>query len=260
VTAQFTHSRFNDNLANIPSILTSLNRANTLLIGVPTAALFSNPQKPSPLFPRVSYTFNRTHAFGEAIPINGGFEQDPTSIPDQLSTNQALTADWQIQKWRLGYRLNHTFVNNQQLGSQLADQLTLVNGVGVGVSPDGSLDLNLDVNVESINNKEARSIDRTLRLAPTINWRMGKKSTFASNFSTTLASDDARTKRNKNIEFDMQWTYQFAFFENDRLRKVQGQFFIRYANRYARNRNFALVQDDLQKTRTLNLGLSFNIF
>jgi hypothetical protein len=260
VSAQFTHARFNDNLAGIPSILTSLNRANTLLIGVPLAALLGNPQKPSPLLPRVSYNFNRTHAFSEAIPINGGFEQDPASIPDQVSTNQALTADWQIQKWRLGYRLNHTFVNNQQLGSQLADQLTLVNGVGVGVAASGSLDLNLDINVESINNQEARSLDRTLRLAPTINWRMGKKSTFASNFSTTLAGDEAKTKRNRNVEFDMQWTYQFAFFENDRLRKVQGQFFIRYADRYARTRNFVIVQNDLQKTRTLNLGLSFNIF
>jgi hypothetical protein len=260
VTAQFTHTRFNDNLANIASILTSLNRANTLLIGVPLASLLSNPQKPSPLFPRVSYNFNRTRAFSEAVPVNGGFEQDPASIPDQVSTNQALTADWQIEKWRLGYRLNHTIVNNRQLGSQLADQLTLVNGVGIGVAANASLDLNLDINVESINNQEARSIDRTLRLAPTINWRIGKKSTFASNFSTTLARDDAKTKRNNNIEFDMQWTYQFAFFENDRFRKVQGQFFIRYANRFARTRNFVIVQNDLEKTQTLNLGLSFNIF
>jgi hypothetical protein len=260
VTAQFTHTRFNDNLANIASILTSLNRANTLLVGVPLAALISNPQKPSPLLPRVSYNFNRTRAFSEVVPVNGGFEQDPTAIPDQITTNQALTADWQIEKWRLGYRLNHTFVNNRQLGSQLADQLTLVNGVGVGVAPGPSLDLNLDINVESVNNQEARAIDRTLRLAPAINWRIGKKSTFASNFSTTLAKDDARTKRNSNIEFDMQWTYQFAFFENDRFRKIQGQFFARYADRYARNRNLLILQNDLEKTRTLNLGLSFNIF
>ncbi|HKS43239.1 MAG TPA: cell envelope integrity protein TolA [Blastocatellia bacterium] len=260
VTAQFTHTRFNDNLANIPSILTSLNRANTLLIGVPTAALFSDPQKPSPLFPRVSYNFNRTHAFSATIPVNGGFEQDPTSIPDQLSTNQGLTADWQIQKWRLGYKLNHSFINNQQLGSELADQLTLVNGVVVGVSPNGSIDLNLDVSLESVNNKADRTIDRKLALTPTINWKMSKKATFASNFSTTLADDRAKTKRDRNITFDMQWTYQFAFFENDKFRKLTGQFFIRYADTFIRNRNFVLITDDLQKTRTLNLGLSFNIF
>jgi hypothetical protein len=260
VSAQFTHVRFNDNLARIPSILTSLTRADTLVIGVPLVSLFGNPQKPSPLFPRVGYNFNQTRSFGEAVPVNGGFEQDPASIPDQISTNQGLTADWQIQKWRLGYRLSHSLVNNRQLGSELADSVTLVNGVAVGVSPVASLDLNLDINVESANNIGARTIDRTLRLAPTINWRIGKKSTIASNFSTTLAKDDARTKRNSNIEFDVQWTHQFAFFENDRFRKMQGQFSIRYANRYARNINFLAPEIDLQKNAILNLGLSFNIF
>jgi len=260
VTAQFTHTRFNDNLANIASILTSLNRANTLLIGVPTAALFSDPQKPSPLFPRVSYNFSQIHAFSAAVPVNGGFEQDPTSIPDQLSTNQGLTADWQIQKWRLGYRLNHSFINNQQPGSELADQLTLASGVVVGVSPNGSLDLNLDVSFESVNNKAVRTVDRKVALTPTINWKMSKRATFASNFSTTLAADRAKTKRDRNITFDMQWTYQFAFFENDKFRKLTGQFFIRYADNFVRNRNFVLITDDLQKTHTLSLGLSFNIF
>lgn len=260
VTAQFTHTRFNDNLANIPSILTSLNRANTLLIGVPTAALFGDPQKPSPLFPRVSYNFSQIHAFSAAVPVNGGFEQDPTSIPDQLSINQGLTADWQIQKWRLGYRLNHSFINNQQPGSELADQLTFVNGVVVGVSPNGSLDLNLDVSLESVDNKAVRAVDRKVALTPTINWKMSKRATFASNFSTTLAADRARTKRDRNINFDVQWTYQFAFFENDKFRKLTGQFFIRYADTFIRNRNFLLITDDLQKTRIFNMGLSFNIF
>ena len=89
---------------------------------------------------------------------------------------------------------------------------------------------------------------------------MSKKATFASNFSTTLAADRAKTKRDRNITFDMQWTYQFAFFENDKFRKLTGQFFIRYADTFVRNRNFLLITDDLQKTHTLNLGLSFNIF
>jgi hypothetical protein len=260
VSAQFTHARNNDNLANIPSILTTLNRANTLAVGAPLAALFSNPQKPSPLFPRVSYTFNRTHNFGAAIPVNGGFELDPLSVPDQLSTNQAFTADWQIQKWRLGYRATHTFINNQQFGSELADQRTLINGGAIGVSPHASLDLNVDISFDNVNNRGERVIDRKVTLSPSVTWRMGKKSTFVSNFSTALASDEAKTKRDRNANFDLQWTYQFAFFQNDRFRKMQGQFFIRYADTYVRNRNFVLPLDDLQTTRIFSLGLSFNIF
>ena len=78
--------------------------------------------------------------------------------------------------------------------------------------------------------------------------------------STTLASDKARTKRDRNINFDLQWTYQFAFFENDKFRKISGQFFIRYANTFVRNRNFVVLSNDLQKTQIINMGLSFNIF
>lgn len=259
INIQFTHTRFNDNLANIPSILKSLTRGNTLTIGVPLASLFSDPQKPSPLWPRVSYTLNRTYQFGAAIPVNGGFEFDRSAIPNQLSDNQAFTADWQIQKLRLGYRLNHTLQDNRQIGVEQADQSGLVNGFALGFAASGTLDLGLDINDENANNRGARTIDRTLRLAPTINWRMTKKMALASNFSTTVAADEARTRRNRSTEFDLQWTYQFGF-ERDRFRKMQGQFFIRYANRYAFTRNFLVVQSDLQKTQIVNMGLSLNFF
>lgn len=257
--AQFTHARFNDNLANIPSILKSLTRANTLTVGVPLAAFFSDPQKPSPLWPRLSYTFNQIHQFGAAIPVRGGFEIDRGAIPDQVATSQAFTADWQVQKLRLGYRLNHSLQDNRQPGFAQADLAGLVNGFNIGLAASGALDLGLDINDERADNRGARTLDHTLRLAPTMNWRMNKRMTFASNFSTTRAADEARTKRNRNIEFDLQWTYQFGF-ERDRLRRLQGQFFTRYANRYAFTRNFLVVQRDLQKTQIVNMGLSLNFF
>src|SRR5262245_26403211 len=194
INAQFTHGRFNDNLGDVPSILKSLTRANTFAVGVPLASILGDAKAPSRLLPRVSYTINLTHQFGAAIPVRGGFEFDPGSIPDQLSTNQSITADWQIENWRLGYRLNHSFQNNQQPGRELSDFANLVNGFTVGIAANRSLDLNFDLNAESANNREAGTIDRTLRLSPSINWRMSKRATLASSLSTTLAGDDADTK------------------------------------------------------------------
>ncbi|PYT09142.1 MAG: hypothetical protein DMF60_03165 [Acidobacteria bacterium] len=259
INAQFTHSRFNDNLRGLPSILKSLTRANTFILGTPTSTLFGNKDKPSLLLPRLSYNFSRVHQFGAAVPVNGGFELDVGLIPNQISTNQGFTADWQIQKWRVGYRLNHSLQNNQQKGRELADLSSLVNGVAVGVAASPTLDINLDVNIERANNREARTQDGTLRMAPGVNWRMTKKSTIASSFSASLAGDAADTRRNRNIEFDIQWAYQFAF-GKERFRKLSGQFFIRYADRYARTRNSIFATSDLQKNQTLNLGMSFNIF
>jgi hypothetical protein len=259
VSAQFAHTRFNDNIRDIPSILKSLTRASTLNVGVPLASLFGNKEKPSPLLPRLSYSINRTGQFGASIPVRGGFELDPGSIPDQVSTNQAITAEWQIEKWRLGYRLNHSFQNNRQPERALADLANLVNGLTVGISPASAIDLNFEVSAESADDKEAATVDRTMRLAPTINWRVSKNMAVASNFSATLAGDRARTKRNRNLEFDVQWSYQFAV-ERDRFRKLQAQFFVRYANRYARTRNDRFGLSDLQKTQIVNAGLSFNLF
>ena len=180
-------------------------------------------------------------------------------MPDQIGTNQGLSADWQIEKWRIGYRLNHSFQNNRQAQAANFDFVNLVNGVSVGVSASNSLDVNLDINAESAGNKGASTTDRTLRFAPTINWRMTKEATFSSSISTTLAEDDAETKRNRNVEFDMQWGYRFGI-EKDRFRKMQGQFFIRYANRYGRTRNTPIQLNDLQKVQIVNLGLSITLF
>ncbi len=259
INAQFTHGRSNDNLAAIATIPETLNRANTLQIGVPLASLFGNPAKPSLLLPRLSYNLTRTHNFGQAIPVNGKLEIDPASLADQLSAAHAVTADWQIKKLRIGYRFNYSFQNNQQPGSELADFANTVNGFGIGIAASNSLDLNLDINAESASNKASATIDSTLRLAPAINWRMSKRATFATNFSTTVKGDRARTSRNRDIEFDAQWTYQFAV-ERDRFRKVQGQFFIRYANQYGRARNFLIPLNELRKNQVVNLGLSFNFF
>ncbi|HWP42223.1 MAG TPA: hypothetical protein VNO14_03230, partial [Blastocatellia bacterium] len=128
-----------------------------------------------------------------------------------------------------------------------------------GVTPSDSIDINLDINLESAENKEAGTLDRTFRLAPSINWRISPKSTFAGSLSTTFAGDAADTKRNRNVEFDVQWTYQFGF-EKDRLRKLQGQFFIRFASLYASARDRLFGLDSLTRSQTLNMGLSFTFF
>lgn len=259
INAQFSYLRFNDNLRDIPSILKSLSRGSTLNLGVPLASIFGNSEKPSPLLPRLSYNLNRIYQFGAAIPVRGGFELDPASVPDQVGTNQTIGADWQIAKWRVGYRLNHSFQNNRQPLAATADFANLVSGLTVGFSASKSLDLNFDLNQERAVNLEAGILDRTLRFAPSVNWRMSKQATFASTFSATLAGNSVETRRDRNVEFDMQWAYRFGF-EKDRFRKVQGQFFIRYANRYARAGNEAILLNNLQKTQIVNLGLSFNLF
>ncbi len=258
VTGQFAHFRFHDNLAGIPSILKSLTRANRWSLATALGSLLKNSSL-ARWFPGVSYSFDQIHQFGARVPAGGGFESDLAAIPDQIGTNQSLGADWQFEKVRLGYRLNHSLQNNRQPGRESADFINLIHGISLGITPTGALDLAFDLNVESARNKEMERVDRTFRVGPNINWRMSPSAALSANLTTTLAGDDEGINGNRSAEVDVQWSYRFAV-EKDRFRKVQSQFFIRYANRFARSRVTARGFDNLIKSQMLNLGLSFTFF
>jgi hypothetical protein len=259
INAQVSHLRFNDNLNNIPSILKSLTRAERIAFGAPLVAIFGKTESPNPFLPRLAYSFDRLHQFGAAIPINGGFEFAPEAIPDFLGTNQSFTADWQFEKIRIGYRANHSLQNNLQRGREFADTLNFTNAVSFQTSLSKSLDVNVEFGGDNVSNKENARTDRLLRLATGINWRVTGRNAIAANLATTFAGDVARTVRNRNAEFDLQWSYQFTL-GKERFKKLQGQSFVRYANRYASSRDNIFFLNNLNKAQTLNIGLSFTFF
>lgn len=259
INAQVSHTRFHDNLNNIPSILKSLTRAEHIAFGAPLLAIFGKADKPNPFLPRIAYSFDRLHQFGAAIPINGGFEFAPEAIPDFLGTNQSFTADWQFEKLRIGYRANHSLQNNLQVGREFADIINFTNAVSVQTNITKSFDLNVEFGGDNVRSKENARTDRLLRLSTGINWRVTARNAIAANLATTFAGDVARTIKNRNAEFDVQWSYQFTL-GKERFKKLQGQFFLRYANRYASSRDNIFFLNNLTKAQTLNIGLSFTFF
>ncbi len=259
INAQVSHTRFNDNLNNIPSILKSLTRAERVAFGAPLLSIFGKAEKPNPFLPRVSYSFDRLYQFGAAIPINGGFELAPEAIPNFLGTNQSFSSEWQIDKWRIGYRANHSLQNNRQQGREIADLINFTNAVSFQVNATKSLDVNLELSADNARNIESARTDRLLRLATGINWRVTQRNLVAANLATSFAGDVARTVRNRNAEFDLQWSYQFTL-GKERFKKLQGQSFIRFANRYANSRDNIFQLNNLTKAQTLNIGLSFTFF
>ncbi|HEU0185938.1 MAG TPA: hypothetical protein VFS27_11530 [Blastocatellia bacterium] len=262
ITATASHQWFHDNLAGIPSLLRTQSRRYAAAVSVPLVSLWANPSdqvgRPTWL-PRLAYTLNRIHQFGRAFPTGAGFN-DPSQIPDQISSNHDASAEWQFPKFRLTYRFNQSYQDNRQLGRALADLRNQVHGVALGLTPHTAFDLNFDVNIEDAKTFETARIDRTLRAGVNANWRMTPRMTINITASNTLAGDIARIiTRNRSAEFDMQWSYQFTRGETG-WRKVQGQFFVRYADRYARTRDFIFGLDTLTRLKTLNGGINFVFF
>ncbi len=268
LTATVSHQRFHDNLADIPSLLRTLSRQYAVVISVPLASFGTSGTSGtsgtdgtlgrSIWLPRLAYNFNRMHQLGRALPVNGGFDS-ASQVPDQISTNHEFISEWQFQIWRLTYRLNHSLQDNRQPGREAADLRNLINGVTFGFNPRPDFELNFDLNIEGATNFEIRRTGRTLRAGINTNWRMTPRMTLNAIVSNTLAGDLARTTRNRNTEFDLQWSYQFTRGETG-WRKIQGQFFIRYADRYARTRDFVFGLDNLTRLKTLNSGLNFVFF
>jgi hypothetical protein len=265
ITATVSYQRFHDNLANIATLLTTLSQQYAAAVSLPLASLWANGNDGanqsglSKWAPRLSYNMNRIHQFGRGFPLNAGFN-DPSQIPDQISATHDFSSEWQFTKWRLAYHFNQSFQDNRQPGRTLADLLNRAHGVTVGLNPHTAFDLNLDLNIEDAKSFETLRIDRTLRAGLNANWRMTPRMTINVTASNTLAGDLARTiTRNRNTEFDMQWSYQFTHGETG-WRKVKGQFFIRYADRYARTRDFLFGLDSLTRLKTIDGGINFVFF
>jgi hypothetical protein len=254
-------SESNDNLAGIRTILRTDTRRTAFAINTPLQGLFggSPPLRPNPFLPRIGYTFERVRAFPDFIPIGGGFDQ-PGAIPNQANIAQSFVAEWQIKMIRLGYHLNYSLQDNRAAGRENADLRNFAHNATVGWNPLTTLELNLELNFEDARNRELARTDRTLRFGGSVNWQTSKRQTFNLTLSTTGAGDLARTAKNFDGEFDLQWAYRLTRGNENRFKKFQANYFIRYANRYARTRDFAGNIDNLTKLQTFNTGLNFIFF
>ncbi len=259
LTFQFGQARANDNLRNVPSILKSLTRSNRFSIAFPLASFFGNAEKPSPFLPRLGYSFDRTNNFGLGVPVNGGFEIDITTIPNLVNINQTFSSAWQFKKFNLEYTYNRSFADNRQTGVERNDQLGWVHGLTVGVNPLEILTFNVGFNFDSQRNFESNQTNQTKTLTFGTNWTPFKGATFAGNFSQALAGDLARTNRNRNINYDLQFSYSFSL-ERSRFKKFGMQAFVRFADTFARRRDFPNDLNERTQTKIITAGITFNVF
>lgn len=252
--------RDRDNLNNLPSILKTLGRRQTAIFSLPLNSFFT-PDKPKKWLPQISYTYDFIHQFGAFLPLQGEF-RDLSQVPDQQTHNQSINAVWQLSdKFNFSYRYNRAFQDNRQSGREIADFRSLVNAVSVGTKPFGSLDFDFELASEEQQNLEQPRTDQTFRLGTRLTWRTPflKNSTFNANLSTTLAGDKDNFTDSRNAEFDVQWAYRFTFGEK-KFKKMEAQFFIRYANRYGNTIDRIFFVNNFNKTQGFNFGLNFNIF
>ena len=258
---------FNDNLDNIPSVLKVFTRRQGLILGAPLASLSRNPEKPARWLPTLSYSFDRTHQFAKSLPSNADFKLQ--QLPNQISTNHTFSSDWQTEHWRFGYRYNQSLQRNRAEDVLIPATLgNVVHGISIGLKITRSVDLSFDVSHENLQsldgnaNKDKERNDRTLRYGGTFTWRITQHSAFTFNLNDTLGrtfGDRSLSSNARNLGYDTQWSHNFER-EKGRLSKVKAQFYIRYANQYARSLDMLFGLNNLTRSQTLNTGLNFTFF
>jgi hypothetical protein len=258
ITFGAAHNRANDNLDDILSVLKTLTRRNAFQVGGPLTALLGAKQAYSGWLPRLSYSYDLTHNYGAFLPVNAGFSL--SHVPDQASVSQSLNADWSHPKWRFSYRLNESFQDNRQPGRERADLRNLVHSFVVGLTPSQRFNISLDLSSERAQNLELAQVDKNFRAGVQLNFNTTKNSAFAATISSAFGGDAASLRRSRNADLDLQWSTRFNLYEKERWRKVQAQFFVRYANRYASARDQIFFFNNLTKVQTMSAGLSFTFF
>lgn len=256
----FGNLRERDNLNDIASILKTLGRQSSAVFSIPLNSFFT-PAKPVRWLPAVSYTFNHTHQFGAFLPQNGEFA-DASQVPNQHSYSQAFNAQWTIsEKITVGFAHTRAFQDNRQPGRERADLASASTGVTFGFKPLASLGLDFELSRERQKNFEQPRVDRTFRLGTRATWQTPflKNSIFSGGSSFTLAGDTGNLSDARNGELDAQWAYNFSFGEK-KFKKISGQFFVRYANRYGDQIDRQFFLNSINKTQTFNAGLTFNLF
>lgn len=259
VSVQGGHTRTVDNLDDIPSILTTKSRQNTLNANVPTASLLgaSASGVGAILLPRLTYSYNWTHQFGASLPVDGGF--DPSHLPDQVSRLHGASAGWQYGMWRVGYRLGYAVQDNRQTGRAEADFVTWTHSGSLGTTLFQIWYVNLDIGLERAESLETGRIDITERIGAQMTLRPVEGLTLSASVSPTWMEDKIKTSIRSNTNLALEGSYGFQFRDGSRL-PVRGQVFVRYARQSSQTRDVTFDLDTENRTWTVNTGVSLSIF
>jgi hypothetical protein len=252
VTSRFSHTRGNDNLDELRSVLQSVTRSNTAALALPVAGLLRGASA-APWLPSVSYGLNRVHQFGAFVPEDGGFSAG--HVPDQLNTVHNLGLDWYGAHWRLGLRADRSLQDNRQTGREEADFAARTYAIAIGATPWHMLGLNLDASEERADNREHSDISRTRRLGLGIDLRLTAATTISGGGSLTRMSAAAGQRSGRGDEQRLELAQAFPTAGGRR-----GRFYVRYTRQSTSTLDRVFAIDDARTDWRMHSGLTLSVF
>lgn len=253
---QLAHARMEDNLDDLPSVLTTKTRRSNAGVGLALSSLFVETNGFTRWLPILAYNFDRTHQFGAGVPINSGFNE--SHVPDQVSARHGASASWQGNAWMFGYRVERSEQDNRQPGRERADFEHRLHGANLSLSLYQGLDVNFDVSHERSYSVEAMRFDRNRNYGFGLAWNITKALHFSGSVALTKSFDDPRTNENESTNLDLNLSYRLHW-QTSEGRGIAGQLFVRYSDLDFAYYDRVFGFDSSNRTRIVIGGINFSM-
>lgn len=253
---QLAHARAEDNLDDLPSVLTTKTRRSNAGMGVALSNLFASPSRFTSWLPMLSYNFDRVHQFGVGIPINSGFSA--SHVPDQVSDRHGIGLSWQGASWRLSYRADYSEQDNRQPGREHADFEHRVHALSLSLALSQALDVNFEVSRDRSYSFESARIDRNRNYSFGLAWNIVRSLYFTGTVALTESFDEPRTSSSDSTNLDLNLSYRVQW-RSTTGRALLGQLFLRYSDLDLSTRNRLFGLDFDSRTRVVIGGINVSM-
>jgi hypothetical protein len=245
-----------DNIANIPSLLITRTRTQSLAASLPLAAVVSAGSTVR-WWPALTVAWQGVGQRGDTIPANGGF-RDASQIPDQYATNLVASASWQGAMWNAAYSFNRSVVDNRQPQAERADFIVGAHGVTAGITLSARLSLAVDLALEEQRSVESGASATSRRVGAQGDWRPFGLTSLSAAASLASTRDDASTQRALNAELRIEGSQGMNLWSRP-SDGAQARVFVRWARTGVALRLAGATQPTITQW-TVNAGMSLRVF
>jgi hypothetical protein len=253
-TVQFQHEWFEDNLANVPTVLKTKTRNTALNVNIPLQTVLESK---SQFLPTLNYSYQRVHQFGANFPIPELSGFDETEIPDQLNVQHQLGAQWSFDNLSLNYQFSSSSQDNRQPSRENADFHNLTHQISLSWQLSPRFQLSVGYNWSN-----AKSIEEGITrfsASPTIgfSWEFLKGATLAVNFSRNDNFDSLNQSFTRGDGLEAVLTWNFNINTGAGL-QLPVSAFLRYSRQSTITRDNVFDLSNDSTIEIINGGLSFS--
>ena len=263
MTATVNDMRRIDNVSRDATRMRNHANSQNLSVTAPFGQLIAAKDgKPDPLIPSLSFNAMHTKMFASDVPA--AVKAD--TVPNSITTNLSGTLNWTFERWTASYGATRTLQDNQQIGSEDKDQVTLTHTLNGTWRPSETWSLNANIAPTRMTARDTRIVTTRapIQLGASFNDAAAKEGwTLLGNVNFEKSRDNLGQASGKTFGANIAVGKKILF-PSFWGRPLPGQIQLRYSLNSASTRSTDLttlvVSDTRQKSCVVMLDFTLSLF